>query len=230
MKKIYDNMLLQGWMFDPLELMNKEERKDYINSLVESALAGKVITDNPQWKRLIAKALSSIKETKAKYYEKSKKNGMKGKEYGIQGKEYGIQGKEYGKLGGRPRKRADDFNAIYTYIASSEENKKQALSDDKEPVKVLKRKIKGRFSQVAEDNDENNKLINGVIKKIKEENAKEKKPDGLCDIITSDKGLASFIAECNNDEYDELKSEYINKGYTDTEVDEAFNSIRRKYA
>ena len=90
MKNIYKNFLLQGWMFDPLELMNKEERKDYINSLVESALAGKVITDNPQWKRLIAKALSAIKETRAKFDEKSKKNGEKGKEFGI--------------LGGRPRK------------------------------------------------------------------------------------------------------------------------------
>ena len=90
MKNIYKNFLLQGWMFDPLELMNKEERKDYINSLVESALAGKVITDNPQWKRLIAKALSAIKESRAKFDEKSKKNGEKGKEYGI--------------LGGRPMK------------------------------------------------------------------------------------------------------------------------------
>ena len=77
-------------MFDPLELMNKEERKDYINSLVESALADKVITNNPQWKRLIAKALSAIKESRAKFDEKSKKNGEKGK--------------EFGKLGGRPRK------------------------------------------------------------------------------------------------------------------------------
>ena len=90
MKNIYKNFLLQGWMFDPLELMNKEERKDYINSLVESALAGTVIPDNPQWKRLIAKALSAIKESRAKFDEKSKKNGEKGKEYGI--------------LGGRPRK------------------------------------------------------------------------------------------------------------------------------
>lgn len=97
MEQKYKNILLQGWMFDPLELMNKEERKDYINSLVESALAGKVITDNPKWEYLIAKALSSIQETRTKYYEKSQKNGMKGKEYG-------IQGKEFGKLGGRPRK------------------------------------------------------------------------------------------------------------------------------
>lgn len=97
MKQDYKNILLQGWMFDPLDLMNKEERKDYINSLVESALAGKVITDNPQWKRLIAKALSVIKKTRAKYYEKSQKNGEKGA--------------EFGKLGGRPRKgeSAEDY-------------------------------------------------------------------------------------------------------------------------
>ena len=100
MKDIYKNILLQGWMFDPLELMNKEERKDYINSLVESALAGKVITDNPKWIRFIEKALSSIEETRDKYNRRQAKNA----EYGILGKEYGILGKKYGKLGGRPRK------------------------------------------------------------------------------------------------------------------------------
>lgn len=61
-------------MFDPLELINKEERKDYINSLVESALAGKVITDNPQWKRFIEKALSAIEETRDKYNQRQARN------------------------------------------------------------------------------------------------------------------------------------------------------------
>lgn len=74
MKNIYKNILLQGWMFDPLELINKEERKDYINSLVESALAGKVITDNPQWKRFIEKALSAIEETRDKYNQRQARN------------------------------------------------------------------------------------------------------------------------------------------------------------
>ena len=74
MKEMYKNILLQGWMFDPLELINKEERKDYINSLVESALAGKVITDNPQWKRFIAKALSAIEETRDKYNQRQVRN------------------------------------------------------------------------------------------------------------------------------------------------------------
>lgn len=118
MKKIFDNILLQGWMFDPLEFMEKEEQDEYKLALIDSALTGEVQTDNPKWIRFIEKALSSIEETRAKYYAKAKKNGEKGKEYGIQGKEYGIQGKEYGiqgkeygvkggefgKLGGRPRK------------------------------------------------------------------------------------------------------------------------------
>lgn len=111
MKTKYKNILLQGWMFDPLEFMEKEEQDEYKLALIDSALTGEVQTDNPKWIRFIEKALSSIEETRAKYYAKAKKNGEKGKEYGIQGKEYGvqgkefgIQGKEFGKLGGRPRK------------------------------------------------------------------------------------------------------------------------------
>ena len=84
-------------MLDCLEFMEKEEQDKYIVSLIRSAIAGEVLTDNKKWEYSIAKSLSSIEETRTKYYEKSKKNGMKGKEFG-------IQGKEYGKLGGRPRK------------------------------------------------------------------------------------------------------------------------------
>lgn len=118
MKTKYKNILLQGWMFYPLEFIEKEEQDEYKLALIDSALTGEVQTDNPKWILFIEKALSSIKETRAKYYAKAKKNGVQGKEYGIQGKEYGIKGKEYGilgkeygilgkkygKLGGRPRK------------------------------------------------------------------------------------------------------------------------------
>lgn len=97
MEQKYKNILLQGWMLDCLEFMEKEEQDKYIVSLIRSAIAGKVLTDNKKWKYSIAKALSSIQETRTKYYEKSQKNGMKGKEFG-------IQGKEFGNLGGRPRK------------------------------------------------------------------------------------------------------------------------------
>ena len=91
-------------MLDPLEVMEKDEQDKYKLALIDTAITGKVQTDNPKWKRLLEKALSSIEETRTKYYEKSQKNGMKGKEFG-------IQGKEYGKLGGRPRKgeSAEDY-------------------------------------------------------------------------------------------------------------------------
>lgn len=97
MEQKYKNILFQGWMLDCLEFMEKEEQDKYLLSLFRSAIAGKVLTDNKKWEYSIAKALSSIEETRTKYYEKSQKNGMKGKEFG-------IQGKEFGKLGGRPRK------------------------------------------------------------------------------------------------------------------------------
>lgn len=90
MKKIYDNMLLQGWMFDCLELMDIKEQDKYIVCLVRTGLSGKVVKGDEKWNRLLAKALSSIKETKAKYYDKKKKDGTKGA--------------AFGKFGGRPRK------------------------------------------------------------------------------------------------------------------------------
>ena len=99
-----------------------------------------------------------------------KEYGILGKEYGIQGKEYGILGKEYGKLGGRPRKRPDVFAKIYSFIMSDENYLKSALSEDKTQNRMLRRNIKARIPEVSENNDENSKLINGVIKKIKEEN------------------------------------------------------------
>lgn len=156
---------------------NEEEQDKYFAALIRSALAGKVLTDNEKWVRFIEKALSSIEETRDKYYEKSKKNGMKGKEYGIQGKEYGIQGKEYGKLGGRPRKRPDVYEKIYSFILSDENYLKSALSEDKAQNRMLYRNIKARIPEVTENNDENNKLINGVIKKIKEENTNNNNGD-----------------------------------------------------
>ncbi len=106
-------------MFDCLDFMDNEEEQDkYLVALIRSALAGEVLTDNEKWVRFIEKALSSIEETRDKYYEKSQKNGMKGKEYGIQGKEYGVLGKEYGKLGGRP---TNEFKRVLHEITSDKD-------------------------------------------------------------------------------------------------------------
>lgn len=97
MKEKYKNILFQAWMFECLDSMSAEDGKKYLHCLIESAVAGKAISDNPKWRISIRKSLLAIEHTRTKYYEKSQKNGMKGKEFGIQGKEFGI-------LGGRPRK------------------------------------------------------------------------------------------------------------------------------
>ena len=105
-------------MFECLDSMSTEEQDKYLLALFKSAVAGKVISDNPKWRISIRKSLLAIEHTRDKDYRRAKENGMKGKEFGIlgkeygilgkefgiQGKEYGIQGKEYGILGGRPRK------------------------------------------------------------------------------------------------------------------------------
>lgn len=70
----YKNILIQGWMLDPLELMEKDEQDKYKLALIDTAIAGKVQTDNPKWKRLIAKALSAIEETRDKYNQRQVRN------------------------------------------------------------------------------------------------------------------------------------------------------------
>ena len=61
-------------MFDPLEVMEKDEQDKYKLALIDTALAGKVITDNPKWEYLIAKALSSIEETRDNYNQRQARN------------------------------------------------------------------------------------------------------------------------------------------------------------
>ena len=120
-------------MLDPLEVMEKDEQDKYKLALIDTAIAGKVQTDNPKWKRLLEKALSSIQETRTKYYEKSQKNGMKGKEFG-------IQGKEFGKLGGRPRK--GESIEDYTIRKKGEDSQWAMLFNEIKQDKELIRQIK----------------------------------------------------------------------------------------
>lgn len=74
MKEMYKNILLQGWMFDPLEVMEKDEQDKYKLALIDTAIAGKVQTDNPKWKRLLEKALSAIEETRNNYNQRQTRN------------------------------------------------------------------------------------------------------------------------------------------------------------
>ena len=162
-------------------LITDEQRQAFFKELVMCGLAGtEPTTEDPLLKLALKPCLDSIRECRENYNRRQAKNaeygiqgkeyGILGKEYGIQGKEYGILGKEYGKLGGRPRKRPDVYKKIYNFIMSDENYLKSALSEDKTQNRMLCRNIKTRIPEVAENNDENNKLINGVIKKIKEEN------------------------------------------------------------
>lgn len=74
MKNIFNNFLIQGWMLDPLEVMEKDEQDKYKLALIDTAIAGKVQTDNPKWKRLLEKALSSIEETRNNYNQRQARN------------------------------------------------------------------------------------------------------------------------------------------------------------
>lgn len=132
---------------------NPEKQLRLLKLILNCSFLGEEINDEDGMVRLAAKSiLFDIQECRNNYIEKCKKNG-----------EYGIQG-------GRPRKRHDVYEKIYNYIISDENNIKSALSEDKAQNRMLYRNIKARIPEVTENNDENNKLINGVIKKIKEEN------------------------------------------------------------
>ena len=149
------------------KLKTNEQRLEFLENLVFRGMDGQEPQIEDEMVELaLMPCLDSIKECRENYNRRQAKNA----EYGIQGKEYGILGKEYGKLGGRPRKRPDVYEKIYNFIMSDENYLKSALSEDKTQNRMLRRNIKTRIPEVAENNDENNKLINGVIKKIKEEN------------------------------------------------------------
>ncbi len=163
------------------KLKTNEQRLEFWENLVFRGMDGQ----EPQIEDEIVElalmpCLDSIRECRENYNRRQAKNaehGIEGKEYGIQGKDYGIQGGEYGFLGGRPRKRPDVFVKIYNFILSDENYIKSALSEDKAQNRMLRRNIKTRIPEVAENNDENSKLINGVIKKIKEENTNNNNGD-----------------------------------------------------
>ena len=163
------------------KLKTNEQRLEFLENLVFRGMDGQEPQIEDEMVELaLMPCLDSIRECRENYNRRQAKNaeygiqgkeyGILGKEYGIQGKEYGILGKEYGKLGGRPRKRPDVYEKIYNFIMSDENYLKSALSEDKAQNRMLYRNIKARIPEVTENNDENNKLINGVIKKIKEEN------------------------------------------------------------
>ena len=150
------------------QLDTVEQRIEFWENLVFRGMDGQEPQVEDKFVKLaLMPCLDSIRECRDNYNRRQAKNA----EYGIQGKEFGIEGKDYGSRGGRPRKRPDVYDNIYSFIMSDENNIKSALSEDKTQKRMLCRNIKTRIPEVAENNDENNKLINGVIKRIKEENS-----------------------------------------------------------
>lgn len=148
------------------KLKNEKQRLEFMENLVMCGLQDTEPTTKDEMVELaLMPCLDDIRRCRDNYKKRCEKNAK----YGILGKEYGILGKKYGKLGGRPRKRQKEFNEIYEYIVSDEENIRCAISKDKEDRKALYKEIKAIFSSVSENNEANNKLINSAINKVKEE-------------------------------------------------------------
>lgn len=66
------------------------------------------------------------------------------------------------------RRRPELFSAVYDFIVSDTLSLWRAVYGEKEDRKALYQEIKFCFEEVSEDNDDNNKLINGVIKTVRE--------------------------------------------------------------
>ena len=66
------------------------------------------------------------------------------------------------------RRRPEVFSMIYDYIDLDDYNSWRAIYGDKEDRKSLYQEIKVKFPIVSYDNEDNNKLINGAIKTVRE--------------------------------------------------------------
>ena len=66
------------------------------------------------------------------------------------------------------RRRPEVFSMIYDYIDLDDYNSWRAIYGDKEDRKSLYQEIKVKFPIVSHDNEDNNKLINGAIKTVRE--------------------------------------------------------------
>lgn len=67
------------------------------------------------------------------------------------------------------RRRPELFSAIYDFIVSDTLSLWRAVYGNKEDRKALYQEIKFCFEEVSEDNDGNNKLVNGAIKAVRED-------------------------------------------------------------
>ena len=133
--------LIQEFNDDP------EKQLRLYNLIFRSAFLGEEVNDEDMAVRMTAKSiLADIEECRNNYIEK--KN---------------LEMEEQAR-----RRRPEVFSMIYDYIDSNDYNSWRAIYGDKEDRKSLYQEIKVKFPIVSYDNEDNNKLINGAIKTVRE--------------------------------------------------------------
>ena len=127
---------------------NPEKQLRLLKLILNCSFLGEEINDEDGMVRLAAKSiLADIQECRNNYIEK--KN---------------LEMEEQAR-----RRRPEVFSMIYDYIDSDDYNSWRAIYGDKEDRKSLYQEIKVKFPIVSYDNDDNNKLINGAIKAVRED-------------------------------------------------------------
>lgn len=126
---------------------NPEKQLRLYNLIFRSAFLGEEVNDEDMAVRMTAKSiLADIEECRNNYIKK--KN---------------LEMEEQAR-----RRRPEVFSMIYDYIDSDDYNSWRAIYGDKEDRKSLYQEIKVKFPIVSYDNEDNNKLINGAIKTVRE--------------------------------------------------------------
>ena len=126
---------------------DSEKRLRLYDLIFKSAFLGEEINDEDKAVELTAKSiLLDIEECRNNYIEKCEKKAE-------------LE---------EARRRPEVFSAIYDFIVSDTQNLYSAVYGNKVAHKELYQDIKINFPIVSYDNDENNKLINGAIKTVRE--------------------------------------------------------------
>lgn len=125
-----------------------EKRLRLYDLIFDCSFTDKEINDEDKAVDIAAKIiLSDIKECRNNYIDKCKKNA---------------------KLE-EARRRPELFSEIYDFIVSDTLSLWRAVYGNKEDRKALYQEIKSCFEEVSEDNDGNNKLVNGAIKTARDD-------------------------------------------------------------
>ena len=126
---------------------NPEKQLRLLKLILNSSFLGEEINDEDKAVDIAAKAiLADIEECRKNYIDRCNKTAE-------------LE---------EARRRPEVFSAIYDYIVSDIQNLYSAVYGNKVAHKELYQDIKVNFPIVSYDNDENNKLINGAIKTVRE--------------------------------------------------------------